>query len=191
MQIQAGSHNGDPSLSTQRRSKLVYTMHIQAGSHNGDPSWFTQWRSKLVHTMEIQAGSHNGDPSWFTQRTSKLLHTMEIQAGSHNGDPSWFTQYKFNVGVGGALPVKLLGGHVWAIRARKGFGRAWAGGGGVAVIVSGVTHVRLFLARFMSVPGVPHPPSQAQYSVLIGIRAWVRGRRRRRVTEMVLTISVL
>ena len=95
-------------------------------------------------------------------------------------------------GVGGALLVRLLGGHVWANRARKGFRRAWAGGGGGgAVIVSGVTHVRPFLARFMSVPGVPHPPSQAQYSVLIGIRAWVRGRRRRRVTEMVLTIWVL
>ena len=73
----------------------------------------------------------------------------------------------------------------------KGF---WAGlgrGGGGAVIVSGVTHVRPFLAPFTSVPGVPYPPSQAQYSVLIGIRARVRGRRRRRVTELVLTIRVL
>ena len=41
-------------------------MEIQAGSHNGDPSWFTQWRFKLVHTMEIHDGSHNGDPSRFT-----------------------------------------------------------------------------------------------------------------------------
>ena len=70
----------------------------------------------------------------------------------------------------------------------------WAGlgrGGGGGVIVSGVTHMRPFLAPFTSVPGVPYPPSQAQYSVLIGIRARVRGRRRRRITELVLTIRVL
>ena len=88
---------GDPSRATQWRSKPAHTLEIQAGSHNGDPkpvhtmeiqSWFTQWRSKLVHTMEIQsrftqwrskAGSHNGDP--------KPVPTMVIQAGSHNGDP--------------------------------------------------------------------------------------------------------
>ena len=119
------------------RSKLVHTMEIQAGSHNGDPSngdpsWFTQRRSKLVDTVEIQAGSHNGEPAWisqcvnqawishgdpswtgdpsldlttcepssFTQRRSKLVpqrrskpvHTTE-PAGSHNGDLSWFTQW--------------------------------------------------------------------------------------------------
>ena len=38
-------------------------MEIQAGSHNGDPRWFTQWRFKPVpktlYTMELQAGSHN------------------------------------------------------------------------------------------------------------------------------------
>ena len=49
--------------------QLVHTW--RSGSHNGDPSWFTQRRSSLVHTTEIQAGSHNGDPSWFTQRRSK------------------------------------------------------------------------------------------------------------------------
>ena len=98
MEIQAGSHNGDP--------KLVHTMEVQPGSHNGDPSRFTQWRSKPVHTMEIQgrfalrskpvhtmeiqAGSHNGDP--------KPVHTMEIQAGSHNRDPSRFTQWRSKAG---------------------------------------------------------------------------------------------
>ena len=100
MEIQAGSHNGDPSRFTQWRSKdgwhngdpshgdpkLVHTMEVTAGRHNGDP--------KPVHTMEIQAGSHNGDPSWFTQWRSKPVHTMEIQAGSHNGDPSRFTQWR-------------------------------------------------------------------------------------------------
>ena len=100
MEIQAGSHIGDPSRFTQWRSKAgshngdpkpVHTMEIQAGSHNGDP--------KPVHTMEIQAGSHNGDP--------KPVHTMEIQsrftqwrskAGSHNGDPSRFTQWRSKAG---------------------------------------------------------------------------------------------
>ena len=79
MEIQAGSHNGDP--------KPGHTMEIQAGSHNGDP--------KPVHTMKIQAGSYNGDPRRFTQWGSK--------AGSHNGDPkpghtmeiqSRFTQWR-------------------------------------------------------------------------------------------------
>ena len=135
MEIQAGSHkedprqckpvcttrlltildNGDPSLFTQLRSRLVHTTEIQTGSQtildNGDPSRFTQgrskamqaclhnrtpndirqWRSKPVYTMEIQAGSHNGDPSRFPnhvrQWRSKPVHTTEIQAGSHNGDP--------------------------------------------------------------------------------------------------------
>ena len=41
----------------QWRSKPVHTMEIQAGSHNRDPSRFTSWRSKPVHTMEIQISS--------------------------------------------------------------------------------------------------------------------------------------
>ena len=100
MEIQAGSHNGDP--------KTVHIMEIQAGSHNADPSWFTQWRSNPVHTMEVHAGSHNGDPS---HGDPKPVHTMEVpagshdggsrrstqwrsKAGSHNGDPSRFTQWR-------------------------------------------------------------------------------------------------
>ena len=117
MEIQAGSHNGDP--------KTVHTMQIQAGSHNGDPTRFTQWRSKPVHTMEIQAmeiqsrftqwrfqpvhtmavqgGPHNGDP--------KPVHTMEIQAGSHNGDPSRFTQWRSKLAhkTSVGIPSKLYG----------------------------------------------------------------------------------
>ena len=86
---------GDPSRVTQWRSKPVHTMEIQAGSHNGDPktvhimeiqSRFTQWRSKPVHTMEIQ--------SRFTQWRSKPVHTMEIQAGSQNGDLRRSTQWR-------------------------------------------------------------------------------------------------
>ena len=62
MEIQAGSHNGDPSQFTQWRSKPVHTMKIHR--------WFTQWRSKPVHTMEIHASSHNKDPP--------PVHTMEV-----------------------------------------------------------------------------------------------------------------
>ena len=106
MEIQGGSHNGDPSRFPQCVSALVgdlrphpplYAERCLAVAwkvHNGDPSWFTQWRSKLVHTMEIQAGSHNGDPSWFKPWRSKLIPTTEIQTGSQhtlrNGD--WFPQ---------------------------------------------------------------------------------------------------
>ena len=47
-------------------------MEIQAGSHNGDPSWFPQRGSEPVpkthYTMEIQGGSHNGNPSRFPQQ---------------------------------------------------------------------------------------------------------------------------
>ena len=78
MEIQAGSHNGDP--------KTVHIMEIQASPHNGDPSRSTQWRSK--------AGSHNGDPSQFIQWRSKPVHTMEIQAGSQNRDPRRSTQWR-------------------------------------------------------------------------------------------------
>ena len=61
MEIQAGSHNGDPRWFTQRRFKPVpktlYTMELQGGSHNGDPNLFpkhiTPWRSNLVPTTEI------------------------------------------------------------------------------------------------------------------------------------------
>ena len=79
MEIQAGSHYGDPSRFTQWRFKPIHTMEIQAGSQNVDPklvhimeihSQFTQWRSK--------AGSHNGGPSPFTQWRFKVVHTMEI-----------------------------------------------------------------------------------------------------------------
>ena len=43
-------------------------MEIQAGSHNGDPSRFTQWKSKPVHTMEIQISSQelSGNPFQIT-----------------------------------------------------------------------------------------------------------------------------
>ena len=60
MEIQAGSHNGDPGRSTQWRFKPVHTMEIQAGSHNGDP--------KQVHTMEIQISSQefSGNPFQIT-----------------------------------------------------------------------------------------------------------------------------
>ena len=59
-------------------TKPVHTMEIQAGSHNGDPSRFTQWRSKPVQIMEIQAGSHNGGSSRFTQCRSKLVHKNSV-----------------------------------------------------------------------------------------------------------------
>ena len=98
MEIQAGSHNGDPSWFTPWRSKLVHTMEIQAGSHHGEPS--------LDHTTEIQAGSHNGDPSSshnedpsrFTPWRSKLTHwftpwrsKLDLRCVNH-GDPSWISQ---------------------------------------------------------------------------------------------------
>ena len=109
IEIQAGSHNGDPKPDHTMENgdpQLVHTMEIQSwftqwgstvGSHNGDPklfhtmeiqSWFTKCRSEPVYTMAIQsrftqwrskAGSYNGNP--------KQGHTMEIQPGSHNGDP--------------------------------------------------------------------------------------------------------
>ena len=57
---------------TQWRSKPVHTMEIQAGSHNGDPSRFTQWRPGRFTQWRSEAGSRNGDPRRFTQWRSKL-----------------------------------------------------------------------------------------------------------------------
>ena len=121
MEIQAGSHNGDPGRFTQWRSKdgshngdpkTVHIMEIQAGSHNGDPSRFTQWRSKPVHSMEIQAGSHNGDLSQLTQWRFKPVHTMEIKpwrskAGSHNGVSSRSTQWRSKAGSHNGDPSRF------------------------------------------------------------------------------------
>ena len=81
MEIQGVSKNGNPTVVQKiGDEKLFETMEIQDGSHNGDPWPFPKWRAedgahnvhkKVIYTMEISSSSYNGYPCYFKRMKSK------------------------------------------------------------------------------------------------------------------------